>query len=88
MVNCCECGKKLRFFDGYRHPIQGKKTLICKNCFEKISKSIEFYNICLFEGRQNHKNECYFWDVEKKKCKNENYFKNSKDNEKRKHILS
>ena len=84
---CYECGKKLRFFEGYRHPIQGKNFLVCGNCFNKITMGIGFFNKCLFEGRQNHKNECYFWDAEKKKCKNENYFKNRKDNQRRKQIL-
>jgi len=76
MGNCSECGKKLRFWKGYRHLVLGEKYLVCSDCFDVIDKSIEFYNKCLFEGRQNHKNECYFWDSEKNKCKNEKYFKN------------
>ena len=60
MGNCSECGKKLRFWDGYRHPILGKKYLLCSNCYDLIDKSLEFYNKCLFEGRENHKKECYF----------------------------
>jgi len=75
MKNCSECGKKLRFFEGYIHPILGKKYLICKKCLDFINRSMGFYKKCLFEGRQNHKKECYFWDARKKKCKNEKYFK-------------
>ncbi|GAI81199.1 unnamed protein product [marine sediment metagenome] len=41
-----------------------------------MDKSLEFYNKCLFEGRENHKKECYFWDSEKNRCRNEEYFKN------------
>lgn len=76
MSNCNECGKKLRFWEGYKHPILGKKYFVCRDCFERLYKSLEFYNECLFIGRQNHKKECYFWDSENKKCKNEKYFKN------------
>jgi len=75
MRNCCECGKKLRFFQGYKHPVLGKKNLVCFDCFNYINKSMEFYKNCLLKGRQNHKNECYFWDSKNKKCKNEKYFK-------------
>jgi len=85
MGNCSECGKKLRFWQGYTHPIKGEKYLICNNCFDYINESREFFKKCLFEGRQNHKNECYFWDSENKKCKNEKYFKNM--NEKKKTYL-
>jgi len=74
MGNCSECGKKLRFFGGYRHPMRGKKYLVCSDCFDSITKSIEFYKKCLFKGRRNHKNECYFWDSEKKECKNKKSF--------------
>ncbi|KYK25342.1 hypothetical protein AYK25_09570 [Thermoplasmatales archaeon SM1-50] len=75
MEKCSECGKKLRFFEGHIHPLRGKQYLVCSACFDYIIKSIAFYNICLFKGRENHKKECYFWDKEKKRCRNEEYFK-------------
>lgn len=78
MRNCCECGKKLRFSEGYIHPINGRKYFVCTDCFNKIDKSMEFYRKCLLEGRQNHKNECFFWDSKNKRCKNEKIFKNLK----------
>lgn len=74
MKNCNECGKKLRFFEGYAHPIFGKKYFLCTKCFDFISRSMKFYRKCLFEGRKNHKKECYFWDSKTKNCKNEKYF--------------
>ena len=40
---CFECGKKLRLFGGYKHPLFGWKECICKTCFEKIGKSEEKY---------------------------------------------
>lgn len=75
MKSCSECGKKLRFWEGYIHPIQGRNYLVCSNCFDYINTGKKFYQKCLFEGRKNHKSECYFWDSKKKKCKNEKYFK-------------
>ena len=76
MRNCSECGKKLRFWEAYKHPLRGEKYLICNDCLSFINKSINFYKKCLFEGRQSHKKECYFWDSKIKKCKNEKSFKN------------
>ena len=61
MGNCSECGKKLRFREGYRHPVLGEKYLVCSDCFDVIDKSIEFYNKCLFEGRQKHKKAVHFY---------------------------
>ncbi len=83
MGNCSECGKKLRFFEGYIHPLRGKKYLVCRACFDTITKGIAFYKNCLFKGRENHKKECYFWDTQTKKCRNEAYLKASKN---KKHI--
>ena len=41
MVKCEECGKKLGFFEGYRHPAMGKEYLLCGSCFDVIAKSVE-----------------------------------------------
>ncbi len=76
MGNCSECGKKIGFLGGYLHPIRGEKYLVCSDCFNKIDKSIGFYQKCIVEGRKNHKKECYFWDSKNKRCKNEKFFKN------------
>ena len=35
MKFCEECGKKLGFFESYRHPV------ICSSCFDIIDKSVE-----------------------------------------------
>jgi hypothetical protein len=76
MKICSECGKKLRFFEGFIHPALGKNYLVCYKCYDYINKGMEFYRECLLEGRHNHKKECYFWDNKKRRCKNEQYFKN------------
>jgi hypothetical protein len=41
MKFCEECGKKLGFFEGYRHPAMGKEYLLCSSCFDVIDKSVE-----------------------------------------------
>jgi len=84
MGSCSECGKKLRFYEGYIHPLHGKKNLVCNACFDTIMKGIAFYNTCLFKGRENHKKECYFWDTQMKRCRNEAYFQAKKKNKNRK----
>lgn len=40
MKRCKECGKKLSFFGGFRHPIHGRNSLICSNCFDVVHDSI------------------------------------------------
>ena len=39
MKRCEECGKKLGFIEGYRHPILGKSHLICSYCFDVENES-------------------------------------------------
>jgi recombinational DNA repair protein (RecF pathway) len=43
MKHCYECGKSLKFWEGYYHPTMGKNRFICWNCFQKIDQSIEQY---------------------------------------------
>jgi len=38
---CTECGKNLSLFAGYQHPTLGPHFLLCKECYEKIEKSVE-----------------------------------------------
>lgn len=41
MRKCMECGKNLGIFEGYRHPTMGKDYLLCGNCFDTISISVD-----------------------------------------------
>lgn len=41
MKFCEECGKKLGFFESYRHPVMGKDYFLCSSCFDVIYKSVE-----------------------------------------------
>jgi len=41
MVDCEECGKKLRILQGYRHPALGTKFLVCGTCFDKVNGDME-----------------------------------------------
>ena len=41
MKECVECGKKLGFIEGYRHPTKGKDYLLCSNCFDVVTESVE-----------------------------------------------
>jgi len=43
MKECVECGKKLGIIEGYRHPTMGKDHLLCSNCFDIVSESVERY---------------------------------------------
>jgi hypothetical protein len=44
MKKCYECGKKLQFWEGYHHPILGKRELVCKECFDILEESILKYS--------------------------------------------
>jgi hypothetical protein len=50
MKKCFECGKELKFWEGYHHPILGVKELICWNCYEKVEKSMEEYRKFILHG--------------------------------------
>ena len=41
MKDSIECGKKLGILGGYHHPTMRKKYLLCSNCFDTVSKSVE-----------------------------------------------
>jgi hypothetical protein len=43
MKKCYECGKELKFWEGYRHPLYRKKELVCSECFDFLEKSMEQY---------------------------------------------
>ena len=43
MIKCNICGKKLKFWNGYYHPILGKKVIVCSKCFDNLNESIDRY---------------------------------------------
>lgn len=47
---CSECGKKLGFLEGYRHPVDGKKKCVCGKCWDKIEKSEKKYCNFIFNS--------------------------------------
>ena len=40
MKKCNECGKELKFFEGYRHPTLGKEHNLCSPCFDIVDESV------------------------------------------------
>ena len=43
MIKCSECGKNLNVLEGLRHPVEGRKKIVCSNCWNKISDSENRY---------------------------------------------
>ena len=41
MAKCEECGRKMRLLEGYNHPTMGKNYLLCSNCYDQVSESVE-----------------------------------------------
>ena len=58
---CAECGKKLGFLKGYRHPIEDKKKCVCGDCLERIEKSEREYNKFIRNAicKDNKRIPCY-----------------------------
>jgi len=55
MLSCYECGKKLRFWDGYYHPTLGKKVIVCLKCFDQIEESMENYQNFIIREFKNER---------------------------------
>ena len=43
MKFCEECGKKFGIFSGYKHPVLGKKSLVCGDCFSSIDETLTLW---------------------------------------------
>ena len=43
MKFCEECGKKIGIFNGYNHPISGKKSIVCGDCFNSIDETLTLW---------------------------------------------
>jgi hypothetical protein len=43
MKFCEECGEKIGFLSGYNHPILGKKSIVCGDCFIHIDKDLTLW---------------------------------------------
>jgi len=51
MVDCEECGNKLGFLEGYRHPALGTRFLVCGKCFIKVEEDMERWSkFCLLNS--------------------------------------
>ena len=55
MFTCYECGKKLRFWEGYYHPTLGKKAIVCLKCFYQIEESMENYRNFIIKEFKNER---------------------------------
>ncbi len=40
---CEECGKKFGIFSGYNHPVLGKKSIVCGDCFSNIDTTLTLW---------------------------------------------
>ena len=40
MAKCVECNKQLGFLSGYKHPIKGKKHIVCSHCLEVVNAEV------------------------------------------------
>ena len=51
MVNYKECEKKLGILNGYRHPVLGKRFLVCGKCYTKVEEDIvKWSKFCLSDS--------------------------------------
>ena len=75
-VKCSECKKNIFFFQGYRHPVEGRDKCVCKNCRDRIQESEKNYSNFLHNAtsRKNPGITCFVMintkpKYEKKVCK-------------------
>ena len=45
----------MRFFEGYRHPVEGREKCVCGKCFDKIEASEEKYCSFVMNALKNGK---------------------------------
>jgi len=57
MKKCYECGKELKFWEGYYHPSLGKKELVCSKCFDNVEESMDKYRNFILSGFKQKKEE-------------------------------
>ena len=43
MKFCEECGEKIGIFSGYNHPVLGKKSIVCGDCFTRIDETLTLW---------------------------------------------
>ena len=66
MKKCSECGKELRFWEGYYHPVLGRKEIVCSKCFEKIESSVEDYRRFLLDSSEREKKKVAVKNIKNK----------------------
>ena len=48
--NCYECDKKLGFFEGYIHSVNGEKKYVCGKCWDKLEIIKNKYSKFIFDA--------------------------------------
>ena len=43
MKFCEECRRKVGVFSGYNHPVLGKKSIVCGDCFTRIDETLTLW---------------------------------------------
>jgi len=80
MKKCFECGKELKFWEGYFHPVLGQKELVCWKCFETVESSVEAYRIFVLDSFKREEQKLVV-----KNIKNKSIFSNIWNNLKTTH---
>ena len=54
MKFCEECGKKVGIFSRYNHPIFGKKSIVCGDCFTSADETLTLWRNFVFSSSLNN----------------------------------
>ena len=57
MKKCYECGKEIKFWEGYLHPALRRKALVCSKCFKSVEESMEKYRNFILSELKNEELE-------------------------------
>lgn len=55
MKICYECGKELKFWERYCHPVLGSNIVVCGKCFEILEESLEIYRSFILSEFKNER---------------------------------
>jgi len=56
MNKCYECGKNLKFWEGFIHPIIGGKKYVCSDCYDTLDQRMKKYRGTIIREINKEKN--------------------------------
>lgn len=65
MKICEECGKRTGIFSGYNHPVFGKKSIVCGDCFISIDETLTLWREFVLSNSFNKESNEFKFNLNK-----------------------